>query len=136
MIKPLTAHKRHLSQMVTSQKGWEPPVKTSGCRPNQPTTERHCLIWHGLYWLRNRGTVAINSRAESRQESPHSGVTLTYSHRQVEGGDFVFLWSHGHGWLKDGAQRQQEGDSLIGVRRDVVFGEISGPEGGRVDHFI
>ncbi len=74
--------------------------------------------------------LTINSRAESSQESPHSGVALTYSHGQVEGGDVVFLWSHWHGWLKDGAQRQQEGDSFIVVKCDVLFGKISRSEGG------
>lgn len=63
--------------------------------------------------------------AQSSQESPRRGGD-TYSHKQVEGGDFVFFWPHRHGWLKDGAQRQCEGGSVI-VECDVLLGEISCP---------
>lgn len=86
--------------------------------------------WFGIGCLGFRGTVTINSRAESRQKSPPSGVTITYSHSQVEGGDFVFLWSYWHRRFKDGTERQQEGDSVIGVKCDVFFGKISCPAWG------
>lgn len=73
--------------------------------------------------------LTINSEAESSHESPLGGLTLTYSHNQVEDGDGVLLWSHGHGGLKDGALGQQEGDGEV-TECDVLFGKISCPEDG------
>lgn len=117
-------HKQPVQKGTLAKKASE-PVKWMVSDQSNPG--KHSLIWHRLGF---RGTVTINSRAESRQKSPPSGVTITYSHSQVEGGDFVFLWSYWHRRLKDGTGRQQEGDSVIGVKCDVFFGKISCPAWG------
>lgn len=127
-VVKLTAHKQHVTEGHEPKKGQEPPLKWIVAHQRHPA--QTATAWTGIDRLvcSTEVQLTINSEAESCQESPLGGLTLTYSHSQVEDGDVVLLWSHGHGGLKDGAQGQQEGDGEVS-ECDVLFRKISCPEG-------